>query len=360
MVGADQLFARKLVDVRGQPLGQPPGIDKDDGGPVLLDQLENPRVNRGPDAPTRPLLDFPAALGEGQGGGHSRGRSTLPAAARLADSVGEGQAWSFPLESAHVFDGDFDGDLHGLDPPGVDDGDVPIRSTQEAGSLAQRPLGCRETDPLWLSLCERHQPLEAQCQVRASLCVGHRVNLVDDHPANGGQDLARRTREEQEERLRRGDQDVRGMPFDLPPVSRRRVAGPDRDRDRREFEVHPLRLHCDAPQRCLQVALDVHRERLERRDVQHAAAFSVRRHGLAGQPVDAPEECRQGLATAGRRRHQRVAAGRNRFPTALLDLSWRLERARKPGAGGRRKQIDRGGHGPQFIARSRSSEILCL
>src|SRR5437764_961129 len=215
MVGADQLFARKLVDVRGQPLGQPPGIDKDDGGPVLLDQLENPRVNRGPDAPTRPLLDFPAALGEGQGGGHSRGRSTLPAAARLADSVGEGQAWSFPLESAHVFDGDFDGDLHGLDPPGVDDGDVPIRSTQEAGSLAQRPLGCRETDPLWLSLCERHQPLEAQCQVRASLCVGHRVNLVDDHPANGGQDLARRTREEQEERLRRGDQDVRGMPFDL-------------------------------------------------------------------------------------------------------------------------------------------------
>src|SRR2546421_7957303 len=138
MVRADQLLTGQLVDVRGQPLGQPPRIDKDDGRAVLLDQFENPRMNRGPDAPPRPVLNFPPPLGAGQGGGHEGGWSTLPTAAWLADSVGEGQAWSLPLKSAHVFDRDFDRDFHRLDPAGVDDGDGPMTSAQQPGRLAPR------------------------------------------------------------------------------------------------------------------------------------------------------------------------------------------------------------------------------
>src|SRR5438876_6905579 len=145
------------------------------------------------------------------------------------------------------------------------------------------------------------------------------MNLVDDYPADAGKDLAGRTRQEQEERLRGRDQDVGRMAPDLPAVAGRRVARADRDADRRLREADTLRLQPNAAQWGLEVTLDIDRKRLQRRDVEHAAPLGLCGHRLSRQPVDAPEEGGERLATAGGRRHQGVLAGGDGSPAPFLN-----------------------------------------
>ena len=76
----------------------------------------------------------------------------------------------------------------------------------------------------------------------------------------------------------------------------------------------------DLGQRALEVLPDVGGQRLERRHVDDLGRRLGVRVGLGGaeQPVDADEERRQRLAGAGRRRDQRVVAGRDRGPAERL------------------------------------------
>ena len=53
VVGADQLLAGQLVEPLGEPLGEPPAVGEDDRAAVAADQLEDPRVDRRPDARAR-------------------------------------------------------------------------------------------------------------------------------------------------------------------------------------------------------------------------------------------------------------------------------------------------------------------
>ena len=77
-----------------------------------------------------------------------------------------------------------------------------------------------------------------------------------------------------------------------------------------------------ACERGAQVSLHVHRERLQRRDVEHGAALLRRRLRRAGQLVDRREERRQGLARAGGREQQgRLAAGRSTASRATAPSS---------------------------------------
>ena len=186
--------------------------------------------------------------------------------------------------------------------------------------------------------------------MRSALGLGHGMDFIHDHPADGRQDLARRAGQQQEERFRGGNQNVRRVPFDLPALARRRIAGSNRHGDRRLRQAQPLSLEGDATQRRLQVAFDVDGERLEGRDIQDATALRLWRYRLVRQLVDAPEEGRERLATAGGRRHQRVLAGGDRAPAALLDLGRSREGARKPRSGRRRKEVQNSGHRLQFIA----------
>jgi len=98
VMGADQLLAGQLVQVRGQPFGEPARVDEDDRRPVGADQLEDPRVDRRPDAASRSLL-FRADHGR-----------------RPAVHLGA------TFEVRHVVDGDLDRDLELLDASGIDDG----------------------------------------------------------------------------------------------------------------------------------------------------------------------------------------------------------------------------------------------
>ena len=61
----------------------------------------------------------------------------------------------------------------------------------------------------------------------------------------------------------------------------------------------------DAGERRAKVALDVNGERLERRDVEHAAALGPVWRVFEHQPVEAPKKRRERLARSGRRQDER-------------------------------------------------------
>src|SRR4030081_2578205 len=50
MVGAHELLTGELVDAGGDALGEPARVDEDDGGAMLLDELQQAGIDRGPDA----------------------------------------------------------------------------------------------------------------------------------------------------------------------------------------------------------------------------------------------------------------------------------------------------------------------
>ena len=134
----------------------------------------------------------------------------------------------------------------------------PIRWTERARGRARRslPLLLRRALPR-RRVDQVLEPLQGQRQVGAPLGLGDRVDLVDDHRLDRGEDLAGARGEHQVERLGGGDQDVGRRFAHRPALGLAGVAGPQADRD----------LGADPPQRRPQVALDVVGERLQRRDV---------------------------------------------------------------------------------------------
>ena len=124
------------------------------------------------------------------------------------------------------------------------------------------------------------------------------------------------------------------------PRVARRVPRADRHRDVGRLQALRLHLPADADERRAEVAVDVVRERLQRRDIEDATPFGLGRGGLDGEAVEAPEERRQRLAAAGRGRHQDVAAGRDLAPAPLLDRGGGCERGPEPRPRGPGKEIE--------------------
>ena len=286
-------LGRQLVEPGRQPLGQPAGVGEHDRRAVLLDQVEHPLLDVGPQraarGPSSPLL----------------------------------------AELGHVLD------RH-------DDLEVPLllrrrshdldrgRAAEEAGDLVDRPHGRREPDALGGLVEQLVEALEGDGQVGAALGAGDRVHLVDDHGLDAAQRLAGLRGEHQEQRLGRRDQDVgRGG---LEPRRSCGVVSPERTPTRISgtSQTEPVGGLPDADQRCAEVALDVDGERLERRDVEDPAALLLLRHRLGGQPVDRPEERGERLAGPGRRHHQGMPACRDRVPRAALRRRRRREGSGEP------------------------------
>ena len=144
-----------------------------------------------------------------------------------------------------------------------------VHPGQEVGNLRHRFLRRRQPDPRWPLLGHVIQPSQRQRQVRTPLVAHDRVNLVEDDRANRAQDLPRLLRRQhQVERLRRRDQDLRRPLDDRPPLGLRRVAGAQPHADARQRDPALLRQLPDLGQRLLEIAADVVRKRLQRRDVQ--------------------------------------------------------------------------------------------
>ena len=120
------------------------------------------------------------------------------------------------------------------------------------------------------------------------------------------------------------------------------VPGPHRDLDVGLGGAHGLRGVPDPGQRGAQVPLDVHRERLQRGDVQHPAAeLRVLRGGGDGQPVQRPQEGGQRLARPGRRDDQGVLTLADRGPGLRLGRGGGGERRAEPVAGDGAEALER-------------------
>ena len=157
---------------------------------------------------------------------------------------------------------------------------VPTRKRPTSSSgrcVADRPMRWRHEGSS--PRAEVLEPLERQRQVRAALGLGDRVDLVDDHPLDVGQDLARPRGQHQVERLGRRDQDVGRLAQHLRALLLRRVAGADRDLD----------VAADPLERRLQVALDVVRQRLERGHVDQPRLALALRQRVARPGGRAPQ-----------------------------------------------------------------------
>ncbi len=177
-------------------------------------------------------------------------------------------------ELAHVLDRDADRQLEGLARAGIDDPDL-ARLPRPAGPDAaeesrdrlDRPLRGRKPNPLGRLRSQLLQPLQAEGEVGAPLRSGKSVDLVHDDVLYAAQDFGRLAGEDQVERLRRRDQDVRRIANEMTPLVRRSVAGPDSDFDVQHRLAKALGRESDSCQRRPQVSLDVVDKRFERRDV---------------------------------------------------------------------------------------------
>jgi hypothetical protein len=108
--------------------------------------------------------------------------------------------------------------------------------------------------------------------VGAALVARDGVHLVHDDGLDPAQGLPGLRGEQQEQRFRCGDEDVRRLGGQLPAFLGGGVAGAHRDRDVRLVQAEPVRGVRDPGQRSAQVPLDVHGQRLERGDIEHPGA----------------------------------------------------------------------------------------
>ena len=303
VVAGDVLLADALRELVRDALREPPRVHEDERRAVLRDQLGDA------------LVDLAPLLGRGD---------RLEVSRRQLD--GE-------VEVALVAE--------------VDDRAVrlavsieAIGADEEARDLLDRPLRRREPDargPLAAGLGdELVEPRQREGEVAASPVAGDRVDLVDDHGAHAPQVLAAALRRDQQvERLGRGDQDVRRLAHHRLPLALRRVSAAHRRADRRGLEAEFRGDRADLLERGLEVALDVVAERLERRDVDDLRHVLERaRLRLADEAVDAGEEGGEGLAGAGRRADQRVAPAGDLRPAGRLRVGRRIEAAAEPGRDG--------------------------
>ena len=241
VVRTRNLLLRQLVQPQRQALGESAVVDEDDRRAVRPNQLHQGRVDRGPDRAR--LVPFLAAL----------------------------------PGLAHVLDGDDDLEVELLRHARVDELDR-ASTRDEAADLLERALRRREADPLRRLRRERLEPLDREREMGAALRAGDRVHLVEDQRVDAAQQLACARGEQQEERLGRGDQDVRRLAEHRRALLLRGVARADGD-----AELRP-----EAGERAAQVPLDVVVERLERRDVEQAEAVSRRRRQAGRSPRGTP------------------------------------------------------------------------
>ncbi len=228
-----ELGAQQFAQLVGDPLGHAPGVDEYQRGPVPAhvpgDQVKELRH--------LPGRGHRAELVVGQ----LQGQVEVPAVPGIHDGA--------PRGAVRVVA-------------------VLPRADQQPGDVLDRALGRGQPHPLHRSGCDVRQPLQRQGQVRAALVRRDGVDLIHDHRLGAAQHGPAPLRGDQEiQRLGGGDQDVRRVLEHGRPLRGGRVAGPDRHPDIRRSQSELAGHRGDLTQRCLQVLLDIRRQRLQRRHV---------------------------------------------------------------------------------------------
>ena len=137
VVGLDQLARRarrrrrpllvgQLVEPGGQPLGQPAGVDEDDRGAVLRDQLEQPRVHGRPDDCAHRARRRPGPL--------TGSSMTSPSAPMSSTGTTTSISSGLRMPASTM--------VTGRGAPGA------VAAAEEPGDLLERALGGRQPDAL--------------------------------------------------------------------------------------------------------------------------------------------------------------------------------------------------------------------
>ncbi len=138
VVRAGDLALGEVVEPQREPFGAAASVDEQDRRAVLLDQLQQLGVDRGPDRPSR----------------------RLGAADQRVDLGGGRVVW---LD--HRLDRDLDLEVERLADAGVDDPAGAGGADHEPRDLFERVLGGAEADPLHVAVGGLGQALERQCEV---------------------------------------------------------------------------------------------------------------------------------------------------------------------------------------------------
>ncbi len=171
----------------------------------------------------------------------------------------------------------------------------------------------------------------------AALRARHRVDLVDDDRLDVAQALPCPRGQQQVQRLGCRDEDVGWVASHPLALPLRRVTGAHPDGRLDDVGPEPLGREARPPQRRAQVAVDVGRQRLERRDVHDPGRLVPVGPGIGHAAVDGVQERRQRLARAGRREDQGVVTPGDRRPARGLRPGGCAEGGAEPGRDGRRE-----------------------
>ena len=174
----------------------------------------------------------------------------------------------------------------------------------------------------------------------ATLRAGDCVNLVHDDGARGGEHVPPGLRAEQDvKRLRRGHHDVRRAAAHAVALTGGGIAGAHPGADVDVGQALRLQGRADAGERCFEIAADIVRQGLERRDIDDLGfVLEPLRERLPHQRIDGREEGRERLAGSGGGCDQHMPAGLEGRPRLRLRRRGRGEAAVKPVGDGRMKQ----------------------
>ena len=174
---------------------------------------------------------------------------------------------------------------------------------------------------------EHVQALQRDGQMRATLVVGNGMDLVHDHGLDIAQQLAALFRREQNvQRLRSSDQNVRwGLEHPL-PVGGRRIAGAHKSADLRHKEAALTGKASNLRQGTLQIRSNVVAEGFQRGDVNDLnLALELTGDSLVDEAINAGEKGSEGLTGSGRCRNEGRTSGKDVRPTLFLWLSGSAE-----------------------------------
>ena len=336
MVGPDQLLAGQLVELLGEPLGEAPAVGEDDRAAMGPDELQDPRVDRrarcscAPPGPRRVRRAAPRAGWPRRGGSCPR-RARRPGA-RAA--CARRRRRSSPVE-------------RGPAAP-VALGSRPPRKAATADSgrcVADRPMRCggvRASASSRSSESARCAPRLVPASAWISSTMTHST-LRSASRACG--------RQQQVQRLRRRDEDVRRMLAEGAPLVGRRVAGAHADADVRRGRPCPWAASVMPASGARRLRSTSWTSALSGDTYStRSARERIGRRRLGHQAVEAPQERGERLAAPGRRADERVLAGRDGRPALGLGRRRRLERAAEPRPRGGAEQLERVGRRRGLVA----------
>jgi hypothetical protein len=195
-----------------------------------------------------------------------------------------------------------------------------MQADEESRDVFDRLLRGRQSDPQQRPFAECRQAFQRERKMAAALVGRQRVDLIDNHrPRRREHGPAGLGAQQDVQRLRRGDHDMRRPAAHAIALARRRIAGAHPGADVHRGQTAFAQSRGDAGERRFQISLDVVGERLEWRDVNKLRLVpKIALEALANEAIDCREKGGKRLARSGRSGDQDIPARLDGWPRLSL------------------------------------------